>query len=163
MIALPKYVEHDEWEKRFAGRVGNDEDRNRIRARPTNEKDLTEFIIEVCRCVARCEASFTLTGKLLGYTEHPLCRYDIQCSRHKNPKWFSPSMFGPFVPHKHVYNERGVRDDYAWDKCAEPLQMSLPKRRRLTVTQWVDRIGPIFLKEANIEIRDPGAMPLFGH
>jgi hypothetical protein len=163
MIAMPKYVEHDAWEKRFDGRLGNDEERNRIKAQPADEKDLTEFVIEICRCIARGEASFTLFGKLLGYTEHPLCRYEIQCSRHTNPKWFSPSMFGSFIPHKHIYNERAVREDYSWDKCAEPLRMSLPrKKRKLTITQWIDRIGPHFLKDANIEISDPRAMPLFG-
>src|SRR5438128_428070 len=105
LIALPKFVKYDEWQNRFDGRSTPDEERKRLKAHPVDATDSTEFVIETCKCIARGEASFTLFGKLIGYPEHPLCRYEVQISRHSNPKWFPPSMIGPRVLHKHVYNE----------------------------------------------------------
>lgn len=164
MMATPKHVEHDEWQKRFEGRAGNDEERNRIKVYPNDEKDSTEFVVETCRCIARGEASFTLFGKLIGYTEHPLCRYEIQISPHRNPKWFPPTMFGSLVPHRHIYNERAIREDHSWDRCAEPLkELAVPKKgKKFSVQQWIDRIGPIFVKDVRLDVADPDADPLFG-
>lgn len=162
MIAAPKYVQHEAWDKRTEGRAGTDEVRNRIRAFPKDDQDLTEFAIEACRCIARGEASFTLFGKLIGYPEEPLCRYEVQLVRHTNPRWFSPLVVGPRILHKHVYNERAIREGWMWDKCAEPLRQKSTPRRRLSLQQCIDRIAPIFLKETNVEIYDPDSMSLFG-
>jgi hypothetical protein len=162
MIATPKSVKHDAWQERSAGRAGTAELRDRIPAHPIDESDLTEFVIETCRCIARGEASFTLFGKLAGYPEQALCRYEVQICRHANPKWFLPSMIGPRVLHKHVYSERAIREDWTWDKCAEPLKQHSRPRRKLTLQQCIDRLAPIFLQETNVKIHDADSMGLFG-
>ena len=161
LIAMPKFVPHDEWEKRTDGRPGPEE-RQRIRAYPVDESDLTEFHIERCKWVARGEASFTLLCKLVGYPEEALCRYEIQLATHRNPKWFPPAYVGKRVPHKHVYNERAMREFGAWDKCATPLVFKPAPKRKMSLQQYIDRmIAPEFLKDVHVDIHDPDSMGLF--
>jgi hypothetical protein len=158
MLKLPKHVEHDAWQNRHDGRSG---DRPRIKASPNDRTNLTEFTIEIFKCAARGEASFTLLGRPSGYPEHALCRYEIQLVRHTNPKWFEPVFIGPRALHKHVYNERAIREDFPWDKCAEPLALKSHPRRRLSLEQAINRIAPIFLKELCVEILDRDTMSMF--
>lgn len=160
MLAISKHVPFDDWEdqqgknNRLKGREGTDEQRVRIKVFPDDESDLTEFAVETCRCVARGEASYSLFGKLLGYPEHVLCRYDLQTCRHTNPKWFPPFVIGSRVLHRHIYNERAIRDDWPWDKCAEPLD--IPKtKRKLSFQQSIDRLTPHFLADIKLEVYDP--------
>lgn len=152
---------YDAWQNRYDGRSGTDEVRNRIKARPVDGDDLTDFTIEICRCVARQEASFTLFGKLVGYPDSPLCRYETQLCRHTNPKWFPPSVIPSRMLHRHVYNERAIREDWTWDKCAEPLKLKSVPKRKLSLQQSIDRLAPEFLKDTKIEIHDPDSASLF--
>jgi hypothetical protein len=160
MIRTSKFVEQDAWQNRSDGRQSTIEQRDRIKAAPKDDTNLTEFWIESCRCPGRCEASFTLIGKLLEYPEHPLCRYDFQISKHTNPKWFSPYVIGPRVPHRHVYNEKAIREGWTWDKCAEPIHQ---KKRTYSLEQAINLLAPIFLNDLRIEIYDPDTIgALFG-
>jgi hypothetical protein len=133
------------------GRESTVEWRPRIDAYPVDEANLTIFRIESCTCPARNEASFTLFGRMAGYGEHPLCRYEIQLCRHTNPKWFSPYVIAPWVLHKHIYSEQAIRRGHPWDKCASPLLKTQP-RRRFSLQQAIGRISRIFLDENLIEI-----------
>jgi hypothetical protein len=160
MLLVPKIVSHDEWENRFAGRQSPDEQRDRIKASPADADDLTEFWIEICRCAVRSEASFTMAAKLLEYPEHALCRYEVQLGSHTNPKWFTPHFVDRRALHKHIYNERAIREGFTWDKCAEPVKQ--PKRK-LSFQQAIDHLTPIFLEELRIEIHDPNVRGLFHH
>lgn len=163
MIAVPKFVDYEAWYDRKDGRPGTDEVRHRIKARPANNKDdYTEFVIEACRCVARGEASFTLFGKLIGYPEQAICRYETQLCLHKNPKWFPPPLIQRRAIHRHVYNERAIREDWPWDKCAElvTFDKAMP-RKKLSLQQYIERIGPKFLKDTNTEVHDPDSRDLF--
>lgn len=156
MIEMQKVVPHDAWENRFEGRPSTTQEiRNRIRVVPEEEANLTEFIVETCLCPGRGEAAFTLLGKLLGYTEQPLCRYEVQISRHTNPRWFPPFVIAPRALHRHVYNERAIREDWPWDKCAELLKQ--PKRK-LSLQQAIDILTPIFINDVRLEIHDPDVL-----
>lgn len=166
MIALPKFVSYSAWQDRFDnvgvkdGRESALEWRPRVKAHPQNDLDLTEFVIETCRCPSRKEASFTLFGKLAGYPEQPLCRYEIQICRHNNPKWFPPPTVMPWVLHKHVYNERAIREGHPWDKCAEPILKKMP-RNKLSLQQAMDRLSGIFLTETVVSVESPETNDLF--
>jgi hypothetical protein len=160
MIAEPKHVPFDAWDHRWDGRESGDEHRIRVKVFPDNKASLTEYVVECCKCAARGEASFTLFGRLLGYPEHSVCRYERQLCRHNNPRWFPPSVIGSNVLHRHVYNERAVTEDWPWDKCAEPLKIVVPKRK-LSLQQAIDRLTPEFLKDIKLEVHDPQTMGLF--
>jgi len=67
-----------------------------------------------------------------------------------------------YVPHKYVYNERAIREDWPWDKCAEPLKLKSRPRKKLSIQQCIDWIAPIFLNDTHVEIHDPDSMELFG-
>lgn len=162
MMKMPKLVPHDAWQNRFEGRKTTDEMRDRVPCTPLDESDLTEFCIEICHCPARGEASFTLFGKLNGYTDHPLCRYETQIGRHVNPKWIDPYFIGAGILHRHVYNERALREGWPWDKCAEPLKLTKVPKRKLSLQQAIDQMTPIFLRDLEIEIHDPDVNVLFG-
>jgi hypothetical protein len=159
MIVAPKYISYDAWNEQWANlcarvrRPASDEDRVRIKVE-SGDGDLTEFCVECCKCPARGEASYTLFGKLLGYVEHPLCRYDLQVCRHTNPRWFPPWVIGSRVLHRHIYNERAIRENCTWDKCAEPLKIPKPKRK-LSFQQSIDRLTPHFLTDIKLDIYDP--------
>jgi len=158
MLKIPKSVPYDAWENRFEGRQSTDELRDRFKARPIDETDLTEFTIEICRCSVRHEASFTLFGRLLEYPEHPICRYEIQLCRHRNLKWFPPRIVDPRMLHKHVYSERAIREGWPWDKCAEPIGQN---RKNLSLEQAIGRLTPVFLENLKIEIHDSEVQDLF--
>ncbi|MDP9172891.1 MAG: hypothetical protein M3O30_03385 [Planctomycetota bacterium] len=160
MLKTPKVVEHDAWENRFDGRKSTEEARVRIPVSPEDDADLTVFAIESCKCIVRGEVSFTLFGKMLEYPEHALCRYEMQLCRHNNPKWFPPSFISSRALHKHVYNERAIRDDMPWDKCAELLNLKKRPRRKLSLQQAIDLITPIFINEIRLEIHDPNVRQL---
>jgi hypothetical protein len=160
MLKMPKIVDHDAWQGRQDGRESRDENRHRIEAQPEDKSNTTKFTIEICRCVVRAEASFTLLGKMLGYPEHALCRYETQICWHTNPKGYASGDIGPRAPHKHIYNEKMIRDGYPWDRCAEGLKLK-KVRRKLSLEQTINRMAPIFLNEINVEIFDPDVAPLF--
>jgi hypothetical protein len=161
MIATPKRVDYNAWQNRYEGRAKQTEERSRIEASPIDENDLTEFEIETCRCPAREEASFTLFGKLIGCPQEPLCRYEVQWCRHTNPRWFPPAYIGLRELHKHVYNERAIRENWPWDKCAELLNVKKKPKKQLSLQQCIERLGGIFLDETHTTIDDPASRDLF--
>jgi len=160
MLNAPKYVRFNAWENRLPGRTHSEEIRHRIKAFPFDPKDATLFIIESCHCLSRRQVSFSLFGKMKGYPEHALCRYEIQTIRHRNPDWFPPQYVGNRVLHKHVYSERAIREGYTWDKCAEVL---LCRPQIFILERAIDHLTPLFLSELKIEIHDPDVLTsLFG-
>lgn len=149
MLQMPKYVPFDAWETRWSGRDSGTGHRPRISAFPIDENDATEFVIESCHSDSRREVSFTLLGKLIGCPRVPLCRYESQIGRHKNPEWYPPEWVEDRVLHRHVHSERAIREGLAWCACADVIGPPVER-----IQQAIDHLTPIFLKELTIEIHD---------
>lgn len=158
MLAAPKYVPFDAWDNRWAGRESTIETRHRIKAFPTDANDLTQFTIESCHCYPRREISFTLFGRMLSYPSVPICRYEVQNGRHRNPAMYPPRFVGNRVLHTHVYNERVIRHGGSWDACADVIGPAVDR-----VQEAIDRLTPLFLEQLSIEVHDPDVSgELFG-
>jgi hypothetical protein len=153
MMLAPKYVRYDAWEERWKGRDDKSDVKHRISVCPRDEKDPTEFSVESSICIARREVAFTFFGQLIGYPMLPLCRYDFQRGKHKNPRWWpGPEWIEPRVLHRHIYDERAEREGLGWDGCAEIIGEAVDR-----VQQAIDRLTPAFLSDLNIEVHDPDA------
>jgi hypothetical protein len=78
MIAMPKRVEPEAWEKSDPGRPTMGEPSRKIEAFPEDNDDAFEFKI-ILRTSEKTEYfSVTLEGKMAGRVWEGLCRYDIQ-------------------------------------------------------------------------------------
>lgn len=158
LIRLPKFVQFDAWENRWAGRETTNEVRHRIEAVPQNDSSGASFVIESCHCTNRMEVSFTLLGKLIGRPLQAICRYEMQLGKHRNPSWFMPRYIQARELHCHDYNERAIRQGLSWDACAEPIGPQCDR-----IQQAIERLTPLFLENLKIEIHDPDVRKsLFG-
>jgi hypothetical protein len=158
LLEMPKHAAHDAWEDRHNGR---NEMQARVPVTPDDKSAFVQFEVEAYKCPEKNEASFTLIAKSVGRPEQAICRYEIHIGRHKNLRWMSPVFVGSKIPHKHIYNEKAVRDDWPWDQCAEPLKFKKSLPRKISLQQAIDRIAPIFLVEVHLEIYDPNVQTLF--
>lgn len=152
LIAMPKHVRYDDWQADWKSREGS-VPAVKIKAFPNDEDEDIEFIIERVDRRDRGEVTLNLYVKLPELARaHPLCRYDLQNLRHRNPKWFTPKIIPSRTFHKHVYNERAVRENLPkdWALCAEPIDIK-PER---DFQRNLSKLLRVFLEELHIEMHD---------
>jgi hypothetical protein len=114
------------------------------------------FVINCSSRPLRGLVAYTLIGEMPGRPDHPLCRYDIQASRHRNPQWWPPPVIPPRVIHRHLYNERAVREGQGWDWCADlVLAPELSARHNSAV------LSQVFIDGIALTIQDPEVRDLF--
>lgn len=156
LMAVPKYVKYDAWANRLRSRQTVGEQCKKLQVWPEDENNLTEFWVEARhRPIGRVKTSLTLYAKIPGRNGHAVCRYDVQDQKHTNhPKWFLPRYVGRLVAHRHIFNEKAVREGHSWDACAEPLHLGDVG----PVEHRIERTARVFLSDTNITVHDPDAM-----
>lgn len=129
MLATPKDIELDAWEDRTQDRKRSP---NSVAIEVSaRDRDDMDFNIAIVRSPRIGSESITLIGKILGRDRRAIARYDIHDAAHKNPPWFDPGFIGPRQPHRHLYNERALKEDREWHACAEPLDLPDDAQRLL--------------------------------
>lgn len=83
------------------------------------------FEIDVCHNLRSDSIHISLYAEIAPRRVLPICRYEIHDSLHTNPLWFPPVVIEGGQFHKHVYNERSIRegDQRDWCECASPLDL----------------------------------------
>jgi len=150
MISVRKRVAFDAWNKRKLGRATKGEFGCEIKAEPEDASIPTAFKIVIRKDERTDTYSLTLEGKLPGRIFEGLLRYNVHDSIHANPEWFPPPIIESGDLHRHVYQERAVREGRDWDACAELLK--LPSAG--SPNQQYERLLGKFMVDANIRVSD---------
>jgi hypothetical protein len=132
LLKMKKRIVADAWKpltpahKREAGKRQNSfEDVATMEAKAFDGSDKYEFQIELCHNLRNDAIAITLFAQIVPRNLTPICRYDVHDSPHNNPKWYSPRKIASGKVHRHIYNERAIRDgDLAsWSDCGDSVRL----------------------------------------
>lgn len=156
LLGMPKRVFAEDWESRLHSdqavkpkkrrQVATFERKIRLKSRPEDSNASACFEIELVQNFRTDAVGLTLYAAIGLRPMLPICRYDFDDNEHENPDFcaFPSVTSGSF--HRHVYNERAVRELDRWDACAEKLELPTSGGPK----QLLDRLKGRFLQDLHI-------------
>lgn len=157
LIGMTKVIRADAYDGLDA-RQTRHERSQRILAHPENADEPVEFRIDLRYNRIIYTFSISLLGKMDERELTGLCRYEIQDSPHKNPKWFEPREIASGVAHVHRYSHRAMTECGIWWRCASPLDV--PTESKWT-TQQFHALQGCFVGDMSIRFEDTRAAKIF--